>query len=283
MPSTLADRLRMLFPDASGVSRKDWLARGRVTVNGAVVRDGRAEVAAADRIRLGAETVARVTLPRALRPIHEDDHILVVEKPADLLTIATETEQDRTAYRMVYGYLASKRPPVRPLIVHRLDRQTSGLLVFAKSVAVKRDLQQQFAARTVTREYVAVVEGGVARDAGTLEDRIVQSSALRVRRARGPEEGARVAVTRYRVRDRGPNTTLLDLTLGTGRRHQIRVQLAALGHPVVGDRTYHAKTDPIRRLCLHATALGFTHPGTRKPVRYESPAPPAFAKAHRRR
>ena len=280
---TLAERLRTLFPEASGVSRKDWLARGRVTVNGTVVRDARAEVDDDARIRLGEETVARVALAHPLKLVHEDDHLLVIDKPADLLTIATQTETERTAYRMVYAYLASKRPPGRPLIVHRLDRQTSGLLVLAKSVAVKRDLQQQFAARTVTREYVAIVEGRVTHDAGTLEDHIVQSSALRVRRAGLDEEGARVAVTRYRVRERGPQTTVLDVTLGTGRRHQIRVQLAALGHPVVGDRTYHAKTDPIRRLCLHATALGFVHPGTRAPVRYESPVPAAFAKAHRRR
>lgn len=280
--ATLAARLKALFPDASGVSRKDWLAHGRVTVDGAVVRDGRTPVADDARIRLGAETVARVTLPRPLGLVHEDEHVLVIEKPADLLTIATEAEQERTAYRLVFAYLAAKRPPVRPLIVHRLDRQTSGLLVLAKNVAVKRDLQSQFAAHTVTREYVAVVEGRVAEDAGTLEDRIIQNSALRVRRAAAGEEGARVAVTRYRVRNRGPATTLLDVTLGTGRRHQIRVQLAALGHPVVGDRTYHAKTDPIRRLCLHATRLAFVHPATGARVRFESPVPPTFARAHRR-
>ena len=280
---TLAARLQTLYSDASGVSRKDWLARGRVTVNGEVVRDGRTTVADTDRIGLGDETVARVTLPHPLRLVHEDDHLIVVDKPADLLTIATDKEQDRTAYRMIFGYLASKRPPTRPLIVHRLDRQTSGLLVLAKSVPAKRALQQQFAGRTVTREYVAIVEGRVESDAGTLEDRIVQSSALKVRRAGTTEEGARLAVTRYRVRERGVATTLLDVTLGTGRRHQIRVQLAAMGHPVAGDRTYHATTDPIRRLCLHATGLGFVHPGTGKPVRYESRAPAAFAKAHRRK
>ena len=280
---TLAARLQVLYPDASGVSRKDWLARGRVTVNGAVVRDGRTVVADADRIGLGSETVARVVLPSPLRLIHEDDSLLVIDKPADLLTIATDKEHDRTAYRMIYGYLESKRPPTRPLIVHRLDRQTSGLLVLAKSVAAKRSLQQQFAGRTVTREYVAIVEGRIEKDAGTLEDRIVQSSALKVRRAGATEEGAKLAVTRYRVRERGVATTLLDVTLGTGRRHQIRVQLAAMGHPVVGDRAYHAKTDSIRRLCLHATALGFVHPGTGKPVRYESAVPKTFAKAHRRK
>ena len=110
---TLAARLQTLYPDASGVSRKDWLARGRVTVNGEVVRDGRTAVADTDRIRLGDETVARVTLPHPLRLVHEDDYLIVIEKPADLLTIATDKEQDRTAYRMIYGYLASKRPPTR--------------------------------------------------------------------------------------------------------------------------------------------------------------------------
>jgi 23S rRNA pseudouridine1911/1915/1917 synthase len=279
---TLAARLKTLFPEASGVSRKDWLAHGRVTVNGAVVRDGRTPVAAGDRVRLGAETVARVHLPHPLRLVHEDADLLVIDKPADLLTIATEHDEERTAYRMVHAYLAAKRPPERPFIVHRLDRQTSGLLVLAKTVGAKRDLQSQFAARTVTRGYVAVVEGRVGADAGTLEDRIVQSRTLRVRRARSADENARIAVTRYRVRERGPTTTVLDLTLGTGRRHQIRVQLAALGHPVVGDRTYHAKTDPIRRLALHATTLAFVHPTTGAAVRFESPLPAPFARLRRR-
>jgi 23S rRNA pseudouridine1911/1915/1917 synthase len=279
---TLAARLKDLFPEASGVSRKDWLAHGRVTVNGAVVRDGRTTVADGDRIRLGDETVARVTLGHPLRLVYEDDHLLVIEKPADLLTIATDKEQERTAYRLVFSYLQSKRPPTRPLIVHRLDRQTSGLLVLAKTTAAKRTLQEQFAGRSVTRGYVAIVEGRVAEDAGTLEDRIVQNTALKVRRAGAKEAGARLAVTRYRVRERRPTVTILDVMLGTGRRHQIRVQLAALGHPVVGDHTYHAKTDPIRRLCLHATTLGFVHPATGAAVRFESPLPATFARVARR-
>src|SRR5688500_8175409 len=105
-PATLANRLKALFPEASGVSRKDWLAHGRVTVNGTVVRDGRVEVAAGDTVRLGSETVARVSLPHPLKLVHEDEHVLVIEKPADLLTIATEKDEERTAYRMVFAYLA---------------------------------------------------------------------------------------------------------------------------------------------------------------------------------
>ncbi len=282
VPDTLANRLKALYPEASGVSRKDWLAHGRVTVNGRVVRDGRTPIAGGDSIRLGTETVARVRLAHPLRLVHEDDHLLVIEKPPDLLTIATDKDEEHTAYRMIITYLAAKRPPERLLIVHRLDRQTSGLLVFAKTVAAKRDLQSQFASRSVTRGYVAVVEGRVTADAGVLEDRITQGSTLRVRRARPEDANTKLAVTRYRVRERGATMTTLDLTLGTGRRHQIRVQLASIGHPVVGDRSYHAKTDPIRRLCLHAATLAFTHPATGKPMEFTSPMPSGFARLRRK-
>ncbi len=281
MDETLAGRLKQLFPQASGVSRKDWLARGRVTVNGNVVRDGRTAVSSKDRVALGDETVTRVPLSRQLRLVHEDAYLLVIEKPADVLTIATESERQRTVYRMVWDYLAAARPPTRPLIVHRLDLQTSGLLVLAKSTEAKRNLQAQFAGRSVIRGYHAVVEGIVKADTGVLEDKIVQTSALRVRRA-GNDESGRTAITRYRVRDRRATATALDITIGTGRRHQIRVQLAAAGHPIVGDAAYGAATDPIKRVCLHATTLGFLHPGDGAPVRFESPVPRGFARVGRR-
>jgi 23S rRNA pseudouridine1911/1915/1917 synthase len=128
---------------------------------------------------------------------------------------------------------------------------------------------------------VAIVEGRVAADAGTLEDRLVQDRALRVRLAAGDGAGGRVAVTRYRVRERRSAVTVLDLALETGRRRQIRVQLAALGHPIVGDREHGAATDPLRRLCLHATVLGFVHPATGRAMRFESAAPAAFARLGR--
>jgi len=279
---TVAGRLKELFPEASGVSRKDWLARGRVSLNGRVVRDGRTAVASGDRVVLGGETVARVVLSPPLRLVFEDAHILVIDKPADLLTIATDSERERTAFRLVWSYLAQARPPVRPLIVHRLDRQTSGLLVLAKSGEAKRHLQAQFKARSVTRHYHAVVEGAVAADAGTLEGTLLQTASLRVRPADRGEAGARLAITRYRVRERRAAATALDLELGTGRRHQIRVQLAAAGHPVVGDHAYGAATDPLKRLCLHATMLGFIHPENGSPVHFESPRPAGFTQVGRR-
>jgi 23S rRNA pseudouridine1911/1915/1917 synthase len=265
---TLLERLRVLFPKASGRSLKQWLEHGRVEVNGGVVREGKASVGAADRITLGARR--RVSFPRPLGRVYEDDDLVVIDKPPGLLSVASERERGRTAYRLLWDYLQAGRPPRRPFIVHRLDRETSGLVVFAKSVRAKRHLQSQFESRNVERVYVALVEGRVRNDQGLLESRLVQDQALRVRRGKR----GRLAITRYRIRERRRDMTVLQLSLGTGRRHQIRVQLADLGHPILGDTAHGSRRDPFGRLCLHATRLGFTHPGSGAPVTFES-APPA--------
>jgi 23S rRNA pseudouridine1911/1915/1917 synthase len=272
-PGTLADRLRALCPQASGRSLKQWLAVGRVRVDGVVVRDGRAAVSAGATVELG-RGAGRRALPPDLRIVHEDDDVLVFDKPAGLLTIATERERERTAYRMLWDHLAGQTPPRRPFVVHRLDRETSGLVVLAKSVAAKRKLQAQFKARTVERLYIALVEGRVRADAGTLTARLVEDRSLRVRPARpgGGSGAGKEAITHYRVLDRRPDTTLLEVSLGTGRRRQIRVQLAALGHPIVGDTEHGGRR--AGRLRLHATRLGFVHPATNRHVRFDSPPPP---------
>jgi len=239
-----------------------------------VARDVRTPVAERDRVALGSrDPTARsrpVAFPAPLRLIHEDEDLLVIDKPPGLLTIATERERERTAYRLVWDYLAAQRPPRRPFIVHRLDRDTSGLIVVAKSPAAKRHLQAQFEARTAERDYVAVVEGRVRAPSGTLESRLVEDRTLRVRAGRS----GKPAITHYQVVDRRHDTTGLALSLGTGRRHQIRVQLAELGHPIVGDRAHGSRRNPYGRLALHASRLGFTHPGSGDRVSYES-APPA--------
>jgi len=263
---TLAERLRALYPEASGRSLKQWLETGRVTVDGRACRDGRLAVAAGAVVTLGGR--ASAPFPRGLTLVHEDDAILVVVKPAGLLTIATERERERTAYRLLWDYLGSKQ--ARPFIVHRLDRETSGLLVFAKSESVKRTLQAQFEARTVERVYRALVEGRPAREQGTLESRLAEDRMLRVRSG----ERGRVAITHYRVLAARRENTLLELRLGTGRRHQIRVQLAESGWPIVGDVTHGGPRSGAGRLCLHATRLGFDHPVTGARVVFES-APPA--------
>jgi 23S rRNA pseudouridine1911/1915/1917 synthase len=253
---------------------KRWLADGRVRVNGAVVRRGDLPVDVQDRVELGGP--ARAIVPPPLPVVHQDEHLLVVDKPAGLLTIATETERTRTAYRLLRDWLSAQGQG-RIFIVHRLDRDTSGLLVLARSPAVKQALQAQFEARTPERVYVARVEGLVRAAEGELSSRLVQSRTLRVRQVR-TGSGGQEAITRYRVLERYRDATLLELALVTGRRGQIRVQLAALGHPIVGDRANGSRIDPLGRVCLHAARLGFVHPSGKRVV-FESSPPGDFRRA----
>ena len=270
---TLIERLGALFPDASRRSYKQWLDLGRVRVNGNVVRRGNAEVGAADRVELG--TPPPPVFPAALRRVYEDDDVIVIDKPPGLLTIATESERERTAYRMLTDYVAGQRGR-RLFIVHRLDRETSGLVVFAKSATTKRALQAQFEARAVERRYAAVVEGRIVEGSGTLHSRLRVDRSLRVRPTRRRNEG-KEAITTYRVVQHRRDTSVLELSLTTGRRGQIRAQLAALGHPIVGDTAYGATRDPLRRICLHATRLSFMSPPGRR-MSFDSPIPTSFAR-----
>jgi 23S rRNA pseudouridine1911/1915/1917 synthase len=271
----LDERLRAHYPDASGRAIKRWLAASRVRVNGAVVRRGDAAVGADDRVELTASPPP--ACPKPLDLVHEDAEILVVDKPAGLLSIATDRERTRTAYRLLRDWIAARGPGgARLFIVHRLDRETSGLIVLAKSVAAKQSLQARFAARDVERVYVALVEGVMGRPQGVLTSRLVENRALRVHTTQDRRAG-REAITRYRVLERRRDMTLVELTLTTGRRGQIRAQLAAAGYPIAGDHAYGSRRNPLGRLALHATRLGFVHPRGGR-VTFESPLPPGFGR-----
>jgi 23S rRNA pseudouridine1911/1915/1917 synthase len=201
----------------------------------------------------------------------------VVDKPAGLLTIATERERVRTAYAFLTAHARVRRPPARVFVVHRLDRAASGLLVFATSPAAKQTLQAQFAAHDVERTYLAVVEGRLARPSGTITSRLLDDAPGHVRETHDLGRG-RVAVTHWRVRRAGAGQTLLEIRLETGRRNQIRVHMTGIGHPIAGDAEYGARTDPFRRLALHAHVLGFDHPRSGDRLRFVSPAPAAWAR-----
>jgi 23S rRNA pseudouridine1911/1915/1917 synthase len=241
-------------------------------VNGAIVLRGDVELDPADRVEL--TSAAPPGCPAPLRFVHEDNDILVIDKPPGLLTIATDRERERTAYRLLHDWIGQRGARgERLFVVHRLDRETSGLVVFAKSVPAKEHLQAQFAVRTAERLYVALAEGVMRQTEGSFVSRLVEDRALRVRIA---ERGdGKEAITRYRVLERRRATTLVELRLVTGRRAQIRAQLAAAGHPIAGDARYGSRTDPIRRLALHATRLAFVHPHGGRVI-FESPVPAAF-------
>jgi len=195
--------------------------------------------------------------------LYEDEAIIVIDKPAGLLTIATEKEKRKTAFYLLSSYLKEKAkdPQARIFIVHRLDQGTSGLLVFAKSEGAKQILQEQW--EEADKRYSAVVEGVPRAKVGQIASTLAESKALRVYTIRGnneEEKEGKEAKTNYQVVKESADYALLDISLLTGRKNQIRVHLSDLGHPIVGDKKYGAKTNPLRRMALHAYYLSFNHP-----------------------
>jgi 23S rRNA pseudouridine1911/1915/1917 synthase len=206
--------------------------------------------------------------------LFEDRDLVVIIKPAGLLTIATERERRRTAYALLVEHLR-RHGTGRLFIVHRLDREASGLLVFAKSAEAKAGLQAQFKDHTARRTYVAVAEGRIHRDAFTIESCLAENAAFRCYSTRDPAKGKR-AVTHVTVLRRSPHRTLIEVRLETGRKHQIRVHLAEEGYPIVGDPAYGTGRNPIRRMALHGAGLVFRHPRTGQPMTFAAPLPAEF-------
>jgi 23S rRNA pseudouridine1911/1915/1917 synthase len=205
-----------------------------------------------------------------LKIVHLDDAIMVVDKPTGLLSMGSAREKEKTAHRILNEHLkALTNSRLQQIyIVHRLDRETSGLMVFARNVAVQAALQKNW--KKVTKKYLAVVEGVPAQAHGTLKDNLAETKSLMVHRV---AQGGEIAITNYRVIGRYGDRSLLELTLETGRRHQIRVQLAFRGHPIIGDEKYGARTDFARRLALHSYELRFPHPVSEAPMEFHSPLP----------
>jgi 23S rRNA pseudouridine1911/1915/1917 synthase len=273
-PAALLAYLFAAWPEVKRKQVRAWLKLGSVAVNGKVVTQFDHPLKPGDAVAIRPKGFAapETVLAGGLRIRHEDASILVVEKPAGLLSIATPDETEKTAYVFLTDHVrrGNRQSRERIWIVHRLDRETSGLMIFAKTEAVQRKLQENWSA--VEKKYFAVVEGAPPSGAGVLESHLDESDAFKVRAVKeGPE--TRPAKTLYRVMKKGKATTLLELTLETGRRHQIRVQLAEIGCPIVGDGRYGAKTNPIRRIALHASKLKFPHPITGEELRFESPLP----------
>jgi RluA family pseudouridine synthase len=221
------------------------------------------------------ERVVNPRLPEGVRLLYEDRDLLVADKPAGLLTVATETEKRRTLYAVLFDYLRHRRPPGRPFVVHRLDREASGPVVFAKPEAAKRQLQDQFKEHEAGRVYWAVTEGRIERDSFTVTSLLAEFGFNRCGSTSNPALGKR-AVTHIRVLERGPDRTLVEARLETGRKHQIRVHLAEQGHPILGDPVYGRRKSPFRRLALHGVSLACAHPATGKLMTWESPAPAWF-------
>ncbi|MBP1678266.1 MAG: pseudouridine synthase, RluA family [Bacteroidetes bacterium] len=270
---------------------------GSVLVNGAVVRASY-QVRPGDVVRVSLPTPQQQDAapePIALEIVFEDDRLLVVNKRAGMVTHPAHGNYTGTLVNALLYHcrdLSGVNGPARPGIVHRLDKDTSGLLVVAKDDVAHAHLARQFARRTTTREYWSVVWGRLRGQRGVVEASLGRSKSDRKKMA--VVANGKPAATEYIVEESFPYLTLVRLHLRTGRTHQIRVHLAHIQHPVFGDPTYHgrrvhygpntprqraevqAMLEVMPRQALHARTLGFVHPGTGRPIEFNSPLPPDF-------
>lgn len=274
--SALLPFLFAAWPEVKKVKVRQWLKFGSVHVNGRSITRFNHELQPGDvvEVRPHKPAAKAPALPSGMRIVHEDEDILVLEKASGWLTIAKDSGKGRNVYSVLMDHVRSADPRLKIWIVHRLDRETSGLIVFAKNEEVKHWLQDHWS--EFEKRYVAVVEGAPPAASGTLRSHLDESNPLRVYSAPKSEE-TREAVTHYRVLKQGNGLTQVELTLETGRRHQIRVQLADARCPVLGDTRYGAKTDPAGRLALHACHLRFEHPRDGRPLQFDSPLPEDLA------
>lgn len=216
-------------------------------------------------------------MQKGLAIIHEDKDVLVVDKPSGLLTMATDTERSRTAYFILTDYVRKgcAKSQKRIFIVHRLDKDTSGILLFAKSEEAKLRLQSQW--EETTKKYLAIVHGRCEKSAETISSYLVENKAFGVYSTTDPKKG-KFSHTAYQVIRQTKDFALLEVDLMTGRKHQIRVHLADIGHPVVGDERYGKKKDPHKRLALHAKSISFFHPFSGERMTFETKPPADFNK-----
>ena len=266
------------FKDAKRTDIKRWLKLGQV-------RSGEHVIKAFDYpLSPGATVEINMTRPfvtfshRRLQLVYEDEDIIVVNKGYGLLSVGTGApangkagKPQETAYNILKDYVKSKNPSNKIFVVHRLDRHTSGLMMFAKSIEMQEAMQHNWNNMVISRKYVALVEGYVENDEGEIRSRLEENSAFKVYSSQG-EEG-KPAVTRYKVLRRYKGTSLVEFELDTGRKNQIRVHASDIGHPIVGDVKYGGHTSRLHRLALHAQTLRFAHPRTRRDMHFVSDIP----------
>lgn len=272
---TILEVLQKMFPDSSKTTLRQMLKNDRVLLNGKPVRDAKRAVLPSDQVTVGGHEQP-TKLDRRIRILHRDDDVVVIDKAAGLLTVASPDEEKETAEAFLNVYFGAKLGESRIHSVHRLDRDSSGVLVFARNTWTRDRLQELFARHDIERIYVAVIHGALPKRNGTFRSFLAEDDEKRVGSV-APSRG-KEAITHYRTISRGPIYAMLELTLETGRRNQIRVHLAEAGHPIVGDTMYgKGLTDPIGRLALHARRLAFVHPRTGEKLSFEVNEPGEWA------
>lgn len=262
------------FPSQSRNSIKSLLSSRRVSVDGAPITQFNFKLYKGDTVIISNTAIKRKTRSR-LPIIYEDDEMIVINKPSGLLSIASDKEKGATAYRMLSDYVQQKDKHNRIFVVHRLDEDTSGVLMVVKNVKLQQALQESWNDLVSKRGYYAIVEGTLKEKVGTVKSYLKKNAQNMMYSSKKKGDG-QFAITHYKVIKENESYSLLDVNIDTGRKNQIRVHMGDLGHHVIGDDKYGEPANPIHRLGLHAYQLDLTHPFTRKKLSFKAPIPKEF-------
>ncbi|MGP6139032.1 MULTISPECIES: RluA family pseudouridine synthase [unclassified Jeotgalibaca] len=274
--TTLLPFLIAIHPNLGRNAVKSILTRGQVAVDGKKVTQHNHPLAVGQTVSvMSNKTAMTKTALKGINILHEDDAIIVIHKDAGILSMGDRNQAEMTAYRQLTQYVKETNKNSRIFIVHRLDRDTSGVMVYAKTEEVKEALQKDWHTIVKERIYTALVEGEVTESEGTIKSWLTESKAMKVH-SYNYDNGGKYAVTHWKKIRGNKEHTLLEVELETGRKNQIRVHMESIGHPVAGDKKYGAKRNPLKRLGLHASTLAFIHPKTGKLERYTSKVPKDF-------
>ena len=273
----LLDFLQLVMPDRKRTTVKELLKHNQVAVNGFPTTQFNRQLNPGDVVKVNLVRSFHVFRHPRMQLVYEDEHIIVVNKGYGLLSVGTDKVKNGTAYSILKEYVKWGDPRNKIFVVHRLDQNTSGLMMFAKSEEAKEKMQHNWNNMVINRKYVAVVEGQPEPAEGTVRSYLAENSAHEVYSTDNPDEG-KLAVTRYRTIRSGKGKSLVVVELDTGRKNQIRVHMKDMGTPISGDRRYGGAPNAIHRLALHAQTLRFVHPITRKEMNFSTPIPPMFEK-----
>jgi 23S rRNA pseudouridine1911/1915/1917 synthase len=272
-----SELMKFLIENLPGKSRdniKSLLKENQIIVDGVIVRQFNHPLAVGQIVEVRSEKAPDAKALKGITIIYEDAHLIVIDKHAGMLSVANEPG-GLTAYTMLSHHVKVADINAKIFIVHRLDRDTSGLMMFAKSEEVKRALQDDWQNAVSERTYAALVEGKPKEPKGTLQSYLWEGHNLKVYSGQDPTRG-QLAITHYEMTKSNGQYSLLKVNLETGRKNQIRAHMEELGHPIVGDKKYGARGNPLARLGLHAWVLAFTHPVTGKEMRFETNIPRKF-------
>jgi 23S rRNA pseudouridine1911/1915/1917 synthase len=270
-PSTLLEALKVMYPDSSHRTLRNMLKNRSVRVDNVAIVKADAPLKRGQKVRI---TSQKSKIDGGIDIIYSDKDIVLINKPEGLLSVPLDGGKVR---RHVLGILRKHFKTREVYPVHRIDRGTSGVMIFARTERAMRVLMGMFKDHDFTRKYIAVVQGRVSGSCGTWESYLMEVNDYEVKTTPDADRGKK-AITHYVVTRRTKNFSYLDLTIETGRKHQIRVHCQEAGHPIVGDKRYGSSSSPISRMCLHAAFLEFRHPTTRKKMSFSAPLPGPFAR-----